>query len=483
MQRVRVGMYSVVALCAAAQASNPFLIVVSDAGGPSVKVYGTNPNLQMSPMMAAGPAPGLPEEFIVTTPPYLVPVPGNLAQPFGPLAKGAAVCTIPLDIDANSTGMVPCSAGPEEHGCGAHYFGHDVIVIGSGPGIAPPRVQVWMNYSNQAGRAERDTFRRVVEFTVGDFGPGYSSGVNVTAGDFNGDGNLDIAIGRRKGEPRIAFYTLDGSLLGPWASVNEFATDNGGAINSLLASDAVSDYVLPQTGNNELVAYPEVPADYNGGVRLATMFQYDSPLMTFEYSVLATAPGKGFKPWVKVWFLHDGTQHIPGTEHMAPAYCYPEDVALAQAYSPFVITEFLAFGAAFQGGVNLATFPEDFFGSGPGSVGPQNGFFPSALICAQSSGGGTVNMIGQTYDSYAFDKLFSFKPLGASYTGGVGVSSADRNLDFFPDILAFPNSTQTGALANVRSLRIAATAQGEKIVEDTLLRFKPFGNNRLYSSP
>jgi len=460
-----------------ARAANHGLFVAAEVSGPNIKVYGTNPYLRNQNTM-----PPVPQETVVTTPPYQIAIPVAMSQPFGPLANGPSVFSLPFDIDFNFAGT------PD--GGNAQYNGHDVVVIGSGPGIVPPQVQVWANYSNELGRTERDTFRQIASFAVPDFGPAYSAGINVAAGDFNADGNLEIAVGRRNGEPRIALYQVAGGGL-DFGTLGNF----GGAVFNA----PVTPYLIPNTGNS-FVAFPEVPAGYNGGVRPTIQFGYAWAIadVQFNYTMLVTAPGKGFKPMVRTWFLHDGTVIAPPPP--CPCCCCvinpiifhnAFDVALANEAAPLVLSEFLAFKPSYKGGVNVTHLSSPSAGTAFGVA--------TGLYCGQGNGGGELAFFLKDRYSDSFDDIQRIKPFGAAFTGGINVSHCNRELgdvllanpgaDTLPGrslgtVAVFADSQQTGALAQVRFRRnYFDFPPFIYFPENVLLRFKPFGNARFRSSP
>lgn len=108
---------------------------------------------------------------------------------------GCITCTAPSKLtfpafDLGFTGGVRVATGDFD---GDGYMD---IVTAAGPGGAG---QVRVFGGGPRGTFATTTGRELGQFLA--FGPGFTSGVNVAAGDFNGDGRVDIILGSGAGSP------------------------------------------------------------------------------------------------------------------------------------------------------------------------------------------------------------------------------------------------------------------------------------------
>jgi len=339
-----------------ASAASLSLLVLSESDGPNVRIHGTNGELtnQMT---------NLPEERIVTTPPYTIPLPPGLSQPFGPFARGAGVFALEM---YQSIGFA---------------FDADYVAVASGPGT-PARVRIWRNTSNVQGRAQRDGFFELVDADIFDFDSGgnrYTGGLNVALGHFGADESvLVLAVAPRTGEPRVALHQFDPAAAG-----------------------ALTPYA-PDGVSNTFIAYPEVPANYNGGVNLTTV-PFNHYYVTPARHTLITAPGKGFKPWIKVFTLDDADPFVT-------------------AVGPYVLQEWLAFSAKFKGGVNLLADTSRLIFSDTDDT----NF--SVMVFGQGPGGGAARVFVFDRDNAQLYPGAVVRPFGKTYTGGVVPTACDRDL-------------------------------------------------------
>ena len=213
------------------------------------------------------------------------------------------------------------------------------IITGAGPG-GGPHVRVW----NGADRTE------LFGFFAGN--PAFPGGVNVAAGDVNGDGLADIITGPGPGgEPRVRVWS--------------------GA------------------GGTELFGFLAYNAAFPGGVNVAAADVNGDGLAD-----IITGPGPGGGPHVRIWSGAGGTE----------------------------LFGFFAYNSAFPGGVSVAA--ADLNGDGLADI-----------ITAAGPGGGPHVRIWSGVDH---SELFGFFAYNASFPGGVNVAAADVNGDGVADVITGP---------------------------------------------
>jgi hypothetical protein len=258
------------------------------------------------------------------------------------------------------------------------------ILTGAGPG-GGPHVKVFNGVDNS------------LLYSFQAYDPAFRGGVNVAAGDVNGDGLDDLitAAGAGGGPHVKAFSGLDGSLL---TSFFAYAANFTGGVNVAtgdINGDGRIDIVTgagPGGGPHVKAFHVEPPPDiaptpfvveeiasffayepfFTGGVTVAT-----GVVQGIGFADIITGPGPGGGPHVKAFNIisvHE-TMHdpMPGT---------PQTIE--------VVASFLAFDSTFRGGVRVGNtytnVGDDFLvGAGPGISPVVRKFHGSSLLTTFSA--------------------------------------------------------------------------------------------------
>ena len=253
------------------------------------------------------------------------------------------------------------------------------LVTAAGPG-GGPHVKV---FSGSSGAEIRSFFA---------YDAGFTGGVNIAAGDLNGDGHADIVTGAGAGGgPHVkVFDGVTGNV-----STSFFAFDAGFTGGTVVATgdvlgNARADIIVgAASGNSRIRAFDSatlaVTADFfafdpafTGGVSLATG-RYQGAASLF------VGAGAGGAPQVKIYNLKTLS----------------------------LLADFLAFDPGFRGGVSVAA----------GRIGGRD-----SLIVATASGGGRatvmdVTALRGTQRQSLTGRNVEFEPFGAAYDGGLSVAA------------------------------------------------------------
>ncbi len=197
------------------------------------------------------------------------------------------------------------------------------------------------------------------------FPMGFSGGVNVTTGDLDGDGRDELIV----------------------------AADAGGGPHVQIFSDIDRDGLLRDNQTDNFFAFG---INFAGGIRVAT----GDTDNTGADQELITAAGPGGGPHVLIWDDTDGDRAVSDN---------PLD------------DNFFAYGTNFTGGVYVASADHI---DGAGGLGAE-------VITGAGAGGGPhvklftdTNANGQVSDNALFDQFLAY---GASFTGGVRVAAGDTD--------------------------------------------------------
>jgi hypothetical protein len=265
------------------------------------------------------------------------------------------------------------------------------------------------------------------------FGPGFSGGVRVAAGDINGDGVPDIIVGSGPGIA-AGVRIFDGASLQPAGGFEPFGTGflggvfvGTGDVNGDGRSDIISG-AGPGTGavvrihdgrtQTEVRTFTAY-SGFTGGVRVAA-----GDVNGDGRDDIITGAGPGGGPHVKVFDGRTGD----------------------------VLHDFQAFSNTFSGGI--------FVGAGD-----FNGDFIVDLAVASAedpvvgAGGGPHVKVFSGND---LTVLADFRPFTPSFTGGVRVAMGDLNDDGLADVITAPGNG--GAPQLSRWLAPNATPGGELLV-------------------
>ncbi|HEV2567505.1 MAG TPA: FG-GAP-like repeat-containing protein [Sphingomonas sp.] len=209
-----------------------------------------------------------------------------------------------------------------------------------------------------------------------------AGGVNVAAGDINGDGVADLVTGHASG-PHVRVF--DGRTLKQHLAVDPFGAEFKGGI-SVAAGDVNGDGKADIITGAGPGAGPHVRVfDGNG----ATTHAFDAFDAEFKGGVrVATGDLNG-----------DGVAELIVTAAAGDGSVRPFDGATGRALGSFT-----PFGEDYKGGINLAA--GKFLG--------QNALFASKI----AAGDGSVRVISLSRGAEAFD----FKPFGDDYQGELSLS-------------------------------------------------------------
>lgn len=228
----------------------------------------------------------------------------------------------------------------------------------------------------------------------------FKGGVNLAAGDTNGDGAEEIiAAAGPGGGPHIKIFNSNGELKGQWFA---FKNDFRGGVR-VAAADINHD------GVDEIIAVPGPGGDsevkiFNGrGQLLSSFYAYDNKF-TGELNLAAgDIDGDG----VEEIAIGLGASKIP-------------EVRVFKA-NGVLISQFLAYPKNFRGGVRVA------IASVKGGV-QKN----SAQIITAPAGGGGPHV--KFFDSKG-NLLFHFFAFNSNFRGGVNLAKADVNNDGLAEII------------------------------------------------
>jgi hypothetical protein len=289
------------------------------------------------------------------------------------------------------------------------------IAVGTDAGV-PAEVRIF------ADRDDNDTYETSVSsstpapFTFSPY-PGFTGGVRVAMGDFDGDGNDELVTGAGPGGgPHVIVWDLnaDGTVGGVVDSFMAFgsftggvfvaagnlnggadelavAPDAGGGAHVKIYSDTDTDSLLNDNLTDEFFAF----SGFTGGVRLA--FGNTHNTSGVEELICAAGPGGG--PHVLIFSDSDVDRQVSDNP---------------------VIDSFFVYAATFSGGVYVASTPIPAMGG--------NG---AELITGAGAGGGPdvrifsdVNGNGSVSDDSIAEGFFAY---AAGFSGGVRVAAGDTD--------------------------------------------------------
>jgi hypothetical protein len=241
----------------------------------------------------------------------------------------------------------------------------DEIVTGAGPG-GGPHVQVWNVGAN-------GTITPGVGFMA--YAPAFTGGVTVAVGDVNGDGKADIITGAGAGGgPHVRVFNQDGSLQNagfmaygpdftggvdvaagnmdddPAAEIITGAGAGGGPHVREFNVDAAGNGATPIGGG--FMAYGP---SFTGGVRVASG-DFDSANNSTA-SEIVTGPGAGGGPHVRV-FNADGSARGGGFMAYSPSFPGGVDVAVGNVVGTSSSAKDIITGAGPGGGPHVAVFSD-----------------------------------------------------------------------------------------------------------------------------
>ncbi|HYH69166.1 MAG TPA: right-handed parallel beta-helix repeat-containing protein [Urbifossiella sp.] len=275
-----------------------------------------------------------------------------------------------LAFDAGFTGGVRVAVG--------HIDGRQVIVAAAGPG-GGPNVRVFDATGHQLPGALGSFFAYDAAFT---------GGVFVAVGDVDGDGSDDIVTGAGAGGgPNVKVFSgRDGRVL---QSFFAYAPSFAGGVSVAVGyvnGDAFADVVTGAGagGGPRVVVFDGT----NPAVVLRSFFAFDAAFLGGVYvaagnlrggatDLLVVGAGAGGGPQVNIY---DGL-------------------------SPSPLTSFLAYDAAFTGGVRVAVLDADGDGS-------------DDIVTGAGPGGGPQVNVGSSATRQLVDSFFAFDP---AFPGGVFV--------------------------------------------------------------
>jgi len=354
--------------------------------------------------------------------------------------SGPGLAGSPVNVyDTTGALLISFQAFPG-FGGGAHVATGDVngdgvadLVVGAGAG-GTPHVKVFDGASlSDANPAVRQLAVDNPLKSFFAYAPTVAAGVNVAAGDINGDGQGDIVTGPGTGVAShvkvfnfadlatlYSFYAYDPSIAcGVFVAAGNVGGDTGNPPIHAFPSDElitgagpggaphVKIYSVSLTSDTSLDVlgqfYAYTPTIFNGVTVASGVVTKNQDTLGNTYADIITGPGVGLAPTVKIFRLDNGQNPDPGFQF-----------TFLQAAS------FNAYSAGFTGGVNVAVTPDldgdgidDFVtGAGPGggphviAWGGKNapGFPPADLA--------TYSPVDLGMGKYAFAQTF---------TGGVNV--------------------------------------------------------------
>jgi hypothetical protein len=248
------------------------------------------------------------------------------------------------------------------------------VITGAGPG-GGPHVRV---FDGRTGALVREFFA---------YDPAFRGGVQVAAGDMNGDGKADIVTGAGVGGgPHVkVFNGASGALVWQWMAYDSAFRGGVNVAAGDVTGDGLADVVTGagvgggphvrvfdgRTGalDREFFAYD---AAFRGGVHVAAGdLSGDGP------AEVVTAPGPGGGPHVKVY---DGARAA-------------------------ILREFFAYDSAFRGGVALG-------------ISDANDDGTPDIVAGPGPGGGPIVKV---YDGRTFAEGAGLAPFDPNFRGGIFV--------------------------------------------------------------
>jgi len=279
---------------------------------------------------------------------------------------------------------------------GARVLPAGLLAVGTDFGVVA-KVRV---FADTDGNGTYETLTGVIK----PFGDVYSGGARVALGDFNGDGNDELVVAHGVGGHRVKIYEMnpDGSVGGLVDSFLPFGAFGGGLFVATgdLDGDGRDELAVSQgSGGNGVKVFSDTNGDgkvsdtqtdslnpfgaFAGGTRIALG---DTNNQGGDELIMARGPGG--PPTVMIATDSDGDRQV--TDNL-------------------LLETFLAFGAGYTGGVNVAA----------GAVSGANGGGAEVMV-ARETGAATVRIFsdgdgdGLVGDDALFD---AFNPSPGATTG------------------------------------------------------------------
>ena len=289
------------------------------------------------------------------------------------------------------------------------------IAVGTDAGV-PAEVRIF------ADRDDNDTYETLVSGatstpTVFSPFPGFTGGVRVALGDFDGDNNDELVTAAGPGGgPHVIIWDLnsDGTV--------------GGVIDSFFAFPGFSGGVFVAAGNlnggpDELV----VAADAGGGPHVKIYSDTDGDGLLSDNLVDQLFPFGSFTGGVRIALGNTSTS--TGVDELICAagpgggphvVVFSDTDFDGQVSDNPIVESFFAYGASFTGGVYVAATPIQGAGGNGAELitGPGAGGGPDVRIFSDANANGKVS------DDALFDEFFAY---GATFTGGVRLAAGDTD--------------------------------------------------------